>query len=72
MRLVRETEHSNPRDSVYARAGRPGILLELNPEAACFLGAEIGVEHISTVQIDLAGNIVRSSVEPFDGFLGWS
>ena len=66
--LVRETEHGNPRGSVYARAGRPGILLELNPEAACFLGAEIGVEHISTVQIDLAGNIVRSSVEAFDGF----
>ena len=52
----------------HARAGRPGILLELNPDALCFLGAEIGVEHISTVQIDLAGNIVRSSVEPFDGF----
>ncbi len=66
--LVRETEFGNPRGSVYARAGRPGILLELNPEAASFLGAEIGVEHISTVQIDLAGNIVRSSVEPFDGF----
>jgi predicted NBD/HSP70 family sugar kinase len=66
--LVRETENDSPRGSVYARAGRPGILLELNPEAACFLGAEIGVEHISTVQIDLAGNIAGSRVEPFDGF----
>jgi predicted NBD/HSP70 family sugar kinase len=66
--LVRETETEDARDAVHARAGRPGILLELNPEALCFLGAEIGVEHISTVQIDLAGNIVRRSVEPFDGF----
>jgi predicted NBD/HSP70 family sugar kinase len=66
--LVRETASDNLKDSVHARAGRPGILLELNPEAACFLGAEIGVEHISTVQIDLAGNIVRTSVEVFDGF----
>src|ERR1700722_11148414 len=66
--LVREKENDNPKDSVHVRAGRPGILLELNPEAVCFLGAEIGVEHISTVQIDLAGNVARSSVEPFDGF----
>jgi predicted NBD/HSP70 family sugar kinase len=66
--LVRETENDNPKDSGHARAGRPGILLELNPDALCFLGAEIGVEHISTVQIDLAGNVVSSSVEPFDGF----
>ena len=65
--LVRESEDENPKGQVHVRAGRPGILLELIPEAVCFLGAEIGVEHISTVQIDLAGNIVRSAVEAFDG-----
>ena len=65
--LVRETEDERPKDQPYVRAGRPGILLELVPEAVCFLGAEIGVEHISTVQIDLAGAIVRSHVEAFDG-----
>lgn len=65
--LVQETEGENSKDQVHVRAGRPGILLELIPEAMCFLGAEIGVEHISTVQIDLAGNIVRSAVEAFDG-----
>jgi predicted NBD/HSP70 family sugar kinase len=65
--LVRETEDENPKGQVHVRAGRPGILLELIPEAVCFLGAEIGVEHISIVQIDLAGNIVRSAVEAFDG-----
>ena len=65
--LVRETEDDEPKDLVPVRAGRPGILLELVPEAVCFIGAEIGVEHISTVQIDLAGNIVRSDIEAFDG-----
>jgi predicted NBD/HSP70 family sugar kinase len=32
-----------------------------------FIGVEIGVEHISTVEIDLATNIISSKVEPFDG-----
>ncbi len=65
--LVRETEDDPLKDLGPVRAGRPGILLELVPEAVCFIGAEIGVEHISTVQIDLAGRIVRSDVEAFDG-----
>lgn len=50
-----------------ARAGRPGVGLELNPEAAVFIGAEIGVEHITTLQMDLAGRIIHCRVEPFDG-----
>ena len=65
--LVREVRGAKPRGAAYPKAGRPGIMLELVPEAACFLGAEIGVEHISTVQIDLAGQIARSAVEAFDG-----
>ncbi len=66
--VVRETEGDKPKDLIQVvRAGRPGILLELLPDAVWFLGAEIGVEHISTVQIDLAANIVRSNVEAFDG-----
>ena len=32
-----------------------------------FVGVEIGVEHITTVEIDLAANIVSTNVEPFDG-----
>ena len=50
-----------------ARAGRPGILLELVPEAVCFLGVEIGVEHISVVELDLAARVTRSLQQPFDG-----
>ncbi|MGO9422104.1 ROK family protein [Roseiarcus sp.] len=65
--LVREIEDDKRKDKAFARVGRPGILLELIPDAVSFLGAEIGVEHISTVQIDLAANIVRSNVEAFDG-----
>jgi predicted NBD/HSP70 family sugar kinase len=65
--LVREIEEGKARRSGPAGAGRPGILLELVPDAACFLGAEIGVEHITTVLIDLTASILRCHVEPFDG-----
>ncbi len=50
-----------------ARTGRPGILLELVPDAAVFVGAEIGVEHITTLLVDLAANVTACRVEPFDG-----
>ncbi|GLR85233.1 sugar kinase [Bradyrhizobium iriomotense] len=64
--FVREVQDDATKQSGYTRAGRPGILLELSAEAAFFLGAEVGVEHITTVEIDLAANIVRSTIEPFD------
>ena len=66
--FVREVfRGSKPKRSGHTRAGRPGTLLELVPEAAFFLGAEIGAEHITTVEIDLAANVVRSTTEPFAG-----
>ncbi|MES0032318.1 ROK family transcriptional regulator [Mesorhizobium sp. M0040] len=65
--LVREAIEDLPEQARYARAGRPGIMLELVPDAIFFLGVEIGVEHISTVEIDLGTNIVSTNVEPFDG-----
>ncbi|MET0259419.1 MAG: ROK family transcriptional regulator [Methylobacterium sp.] len=49
------------------RAGRPGILLELVPDAAVFVGIEIGVEHLGFVELDLAGNVVDRGIEPYDG-----
>lgn len=56
--LLREVaETPDPREVAARSAGRPGILLELVPEAAFFVGIEIGVEHISTVTIDLAGRV---------------
>jgi predicted NBD/HSP70 family sugar kinase len=42
-------------------------MIELVPNAIFFLGVEIGVEHISTVEIDLGTNIVSTNVEAFDG-----
>lgn len=66
VREVQEKETPVPRTSP-VRAGRPGILLEIVPEAACFLGAEIGVEHITTVTIDLGAHILARRVEPFEG-----
>ncbi len=65
--LVREVAEDKARRAVPLRAGRPGILLELEPDAAFFLGAEIGVEHVATTVIDLAADVRKSTVEPFDG-----
>lgn len=50
-----------------ARVGRPGIRLELVPEAVFFLGIEIGVEHVTVVVIDLEAAVVTHHVDPFDG-----
>nr|WP_275791227.1 ROK family protein [Rhizobium gei] len=50
-----------------SHVGRPGILLELVPTAATFLGVEIGVEHITVVEIDLSSQILSRRTEPFDG-----
>lgn len=65
--LVREVEEGSQARPAYAHAGRPGIMVELVPEAVSFLGIEIGVEHISTVEIDLGTHILSTSIEPFDG-----
>lgn len=65
--LVREVDETKLERTEPTRAGRPGILLELDPDAAIFLGVEIGVEHITTVDIDLTGRTKNVQVQPFDG-----
>ena len=65
--LVREVGMAAQTQAAYAHAGRPGILLELVPTAAAFLGVEIGVEHITVVEIDLSSRILSRRIEPFDG-----
>jgi predicted NBD/HSP70 family sugar kinase len=65
--LVREVDYGKPNKGHKAvRTGRPGICLELIPEAAFFLGIEIGVEHLSAVMIDMAGAVRSSSTRAFD------
>ena len=64
--LVRETAGMEWRPEP-GRVGRPGIRFELVPDAVFFLGVEVGVEHISTVEIDLAARIVEGRAEPFEG-----
>jgi predicted NBD/HSP70 family sugar kinase len=65
--LVREVESAELTRSVQAHAGRPGIMIELVPEAASFLGVEIGVEHITAVEVDLTASIVSTNVISFEG-----
>lgn len=65
--LAREVPEDVPGRKEAGRTGRPGIMLELVADAAVFLGAEIGVEHVTTVLIDLSANIVDCRVAPFDG-----
>jgi predicted NBD/HSP70 family sugar kinase len=65
--LVREVMEDRHGRASYARAGRPGIMLQLVPNAVFFLGVEIGVEHISSVELDLEANVITASVEPLDG-----
>lgn len=65
--LVREVPASLGADDVPRAAGRPGIALELKSEAACFIGVEIGVEHMTTLRMDLSGQVSDCRIEPFDG-----
>lgn len=65
--LVREVEAGRYRPREHARAGRPGVMIELVPEAVLFQGIEIGVEHITTVRIGLSGVITATQTVPFDG-----
>jgi glucokinase-like ROK family protein len=50
--LIRET------DLVQSSTGRPGRLLELNPEGGCALGIEINVDYIELVVTDFAAKIL--------------
>lgn len=64
--LVREIVGLAQARGEQARAGRPGIMLELVPDAAFFIGVEIGVEHMTSVEIDLAANVRTHRSLPFE------
>ncbi len=46
------------------RTGRPGLLLDINPDAGRILGAEIGVETVSVVMADFRARVVWRREEP--------
>ncbi len=69
--LVRETDLGAASDApVAARTGRPGQGVQLHAGHAAFIGADIGVGHLSVVAIDLAGRTVQRSTVDFRAELG--
>lgn len=48
------------------RTGRPGQLVQLNPAHSVFIGADIGIGHLSVVAIDLLGRPIKSRSNEFD------
>lgn len=50
-----------------ARVGRPGILVEIDGDGAFFLGADIGIDRIEALAIDLAGTVRARMGRAFDG-----
>ncbi|CAI3960084.1 MarR family transcriptional regulator, partial [Commensalibacter communis] len=56
--FVREVSKNYNQIAEGNHRGRPGVLLELVPQAVYFLGIEIGVEYITIILIDLTASIV--------------
>lgn len=49
--------------------GRPATLLEVNPQAGCVIGVELGVDFVSVAMTDILGNILwrkREDIAPPD------
>ena len=63
--LLRERTSDPPETE--AKVGRPGIIAEINGDGAFFVGADIGVDRVSAVAIDLAADLRHESVRPFPG-----
>ncbi|MGO6757924.1 ROK family transcriptional regulator [Rhizobium ruizarguesonis] len=64
--MVQESDESGKQRLEHSRAGRPGIMLELVPDAAFFVGIEIGVEHISAAVVDLSAEVRACRKIAFD------
>lgn len=46
--------------------GRPGISVELDGHRICGVGAEVNVDHVSVIAVDLAGSVVSESRRGLD------
>lgn len=62
--LVTETEVSGSTPG--GRTGRPGQWVQLNAGHAAFIGADLGVGHLSVVAVDLLGQPVHSRTVAFE------
>jgi glucokinase-like ROK family protein len=49
-----------------AKTGRPSIMLELNPDAGCIIGAEIGVDFIAVIRTNFLSEIQWRHREAID------
>lgn len=54
-----------PRGENAARTGRPGIQVQIDPAGASFLGAEIGVDRLTVVVIDMLAQEIQRLSLPF-------
>ncbi len=57
-----------PRGDGPVRTGRPGIQIDLDATGATFLGAEIGVDRLTVVAIDMAAQEIRRQSIAFPTF----
>ncbi|MEI7058364.1 ROK family transcriptional regulator [Nocardioides sp. CCNWLW239] len=48
-------------------AGRPGVQVRLVGRAVCGVGAEINVDHLAVVAVDLAGSVIAEARRGIDG-----
>ncbi|OTP74272.1 ROK family transcriptional regulator [Caballeronia sordidicola] len=55
-------EGSNP--NTHVSIGRPGVPVALAPDGASFIGADIAIERLSIVKLNLAGTVVDQIEEP--------
>lgn len=53
-------------DQAPSNGGRPGLLLGLVAEAAHALGVKIAPDHLAVVRVNLDGEVLARSEEPFD------
>jgi predicted NBD/HSP70 family sugar kinase len=62
--LILESEVSGSTPG--GRTGRPGQLVRLDPAHSAFIGADIGVGHMSVVAVDLSGRPFKSRSAAFE------
>jgi predicted NBD/HSP70 family sugar kinase len=63
--LIREKAGEIPENE--GKLGRPGISVEIAPDGAFFIGADIGVDRIRAVAIDLSATLRHSATRAFAG-----